>query len=90
MLTSILRTIVPVAWGAVVTFLLSVIPALEPLRDTLLDYSDQIVFVVQGVVTGLWYVAWRYIEPRLPDWLRRIVLGGANEPNYVPDELPGT
>lgn len=31
-----------------------------------------------------WYAIWRILEPRLPDWLTRVVLGSAVAPSYLP------
>lgn len=83
MLTSILRTLVPYMWGIVIGWVLSVLPILEPLRDELLAYGDAAVPVVGLVIVSAWYVLWRKLEPRLPDWLIRAVLGSAKAPTYV-------
>ncbi|WP_186372402.1 hypothetical protein [Arthrobacter woluwensis] len=82
MLTSILRTIVPAIWGALISWALSLIPALEPLREQLLAQDAVIVPIVYAVITGAWYAFWRWLEPRLPDWLTRALLGSAKAPTY--------
>lgn len=94
MLISILRTVVPVLWGSFIAWLLGVAPVLEPLREDLLAYSDVLVPVVTAVIIGGWYALWRWLEPRLPDWLTRILLGSAKAPTYanehtIPGELVG-
>ncbi|MFJ3957687.1 hypothetical protein [Arthrobacter sp. NPDC090010] len=83
MLTKILRTLVPYFWGIVVTWLLSILPVLEPLRDDLLAQAPVLVLVIGSVMSGLWYVLWEWLRPRLPDWLVRILMGSAKGPVYL-------
>jgi len=82
MLTSILRTIVPALWGSFIGWVLAVVPVMEPLRADLIAYGDLAVPVITAVLIGLWYAFWRWLEPRLPDWLTRILLGSAKAPTY--------
>ncbi|MNH37371.1 hypothetical protein D3C79_982680 [compost metagenome] len=82
MFTSILRTIVPALWGSFIGWLLALVPILEPLRGDLLSYSDVLLPIVSAVLIGAWYAFWRWLEPRLPDWLTRVVLGSAKAPVY--------
>lgn len=84
MLTSILRTIVPALWGSIIGWVLSVVPLLEPLRADLLAYGDLAVPVIGAILIGGWYAFWRWLEPHLPDWLTRILLGSAKMPVYKP------
>jgi len=83
MLTSILRTLVPALWGSFIGWVLAVVPVLEPLRADLIQYGDFAVPVISAVLIGGWYALWRWLEPRLPDWLTRILLGSAKAPVYV-------
>lgn len=83
MLISILRTIVPALWGSVIGWTLTLLPVLEPLRADLLAYGDFAVPVIAAVIIGGWYALWRWLEPLLPDWLTRILLGSAKSPVYV-------
>lgn len=83
MLTSILRTLVPSLWGSFIGWVLAVVPVLEPLRADLIAYGDLAVPVISAVLIGGWYALWRWLEPRLPDWLTRILLGSAKAPVYV-------
>ena len=83
MLISILRTIVPALWGSVIGWALTLLPVLEPLRADLLAYGDFAVPVIAAVIIGGWYALWRWLEPLLPDWLTRILLGSAQAPVYV-------
>lgn len=82
MLTSILRTIVSYLWGIIILWLVGLVPPLEPLRDQLLGYSDTIAMFLAVLISGAWYAFWRWLEPRLPDWLTRILLGSAKAPVY--------
>lgn len=78
---SLLRTGVPIAWGYVLTWLVGLIPALQPVleRPEVIGLSNVITF---GLALG-WYAVMRWIEPRLPAWLTRIVLGANAAPTYV-------
>ncbi|WP_309080263.1 hypothetical protein [Zhihengliuella sp.] len=89
MLTSILRTVVPSLWGGIVGWLLGLIPALEPLRADLLAYGDLMVPFLGALLVGLWYAFWRWLEPRLPAWLVRLVLGSVKTPTYEPSVRVG-
>jgi len=89
-LTSILRTVVPALWGAAITWLLGVAPALAPLQGQLLGLSDLILPVITAVIIGAWYALWRWLEPRLPDWLTRAVLGSAKTPVYPVQPVTGS
>ncbi len=84
MLTSILRTIVPALWGSVIGWLLSIVPALEPVREQLLGLGDLATPIIGAVLIGAWFAFWRWLQPRLPDWLVRILLGSAKTPVYEP------
>jgi len=82
MLTAILRTVVPALWGSVIAWLVGVLPILAPLQDDLLGLADVALPVITAVIIGAWYAFWRWLEPRLPDWLTRAVLGSAKTPVY--------
>jgi hypothetical protein len=83
LLTSILRTVVPALWGSFIGWLLTLLPLLEPHRAELLAYGELAVPLVTALLIGLWYAFWRWLEPKLPDWLTRILLGSAKVPVYV-------
>lgn len=89
MLTSILRTVVPALWGSVIGWALTIVPVLEPLRADLLAYGDLAVPVIGAAIIGGWYALWRWLEPKLPDWLTRVLLGSASAPVY-PDIADGS
>lgn len=88
-ITSWLRTITPKVWGATITALLVwlaihapwIIDGLNLLEIDLL--SAPVLLVVDTIVTAAWYAAWRWVEPRLPAWLTKTVLGSAKAPTYV-------
>lgn len=78
-----LRTVVPVGWGALVAFLLSRFP---DLHEALV--SPAVTMAVTGVVVGLWYSVWRWLEPRLPAWLTVLTLGSNRAPSYLGPAAP--
>lgn len=90
MLTSILRTLIPAWWGLLIAKLLIAVPALEPLREQLLGWGDLAALTLSALIIGAWYALWRWLQPRLPDWLVKILLGSAKTPTYLmPDTVPG-
>lgn len=82
-MTAILRTVVPYLWGLAVTWLITVLPVLAPLEADLLGYGTIAAAVLATVLSAAWYAFWRWLQPRLPDWLVRAVLGSAKTPIYV-------
>lgn len=88
LVTSWLRTVVPGLWSALVTALLAWAAASAPwvlgAFDALhIDLESTTTAVwVMGVVLAVWYAVWRRVEPHVPDWLSRIVLGSAMQPAY--------
>lgn len=83
LLTSILRTVVPALWGSVIAWLIGVLPILAPLEADLRGLADILLPVITAVIIGAWYALWRWLEPKLPDWLTRAVLGSAKTPIYA-------
>ncbi len=73
MFTSILRTIVPALWGSFITWAIGLLPALEPHREALLEYGTPLSAIIAAVLIAAWYAFWRWLEPKLPDWLTRAV-----------------
>lgn len=76
---SLLRTVVPVIWGSAIAWLLTVVSLPAPVTGFLTDQTDIVVVVA---IAG-WYAAFRWLEPRLPAWLTRIVLGSNQTPTYA-------
>jgi hypothetical protein len=82
-LSSILRTIVPIVVGAVLTFLVKH-NVLDP--DTTAE-AEQLTLVLNAVVTGAYYVVVRFLETKVAPsfgWL----LGLAKQPGYEPGPAP--
>lgn len=79
---SFIRTVVPVAWGALIRWLLSIaawIP--DPVVDALRAYDEPLTVVV----IAAFYAAARWLEqkPWIPRWLVYAVLGSPSQPRYV-------
>lgn len=79
-----LRTVVPVAWSALVAWLVQ-LGAPGFLTSALGDAADVLVL---PVVVGVVYPIARAIENRLPDWLTRVLLGSAKPPDYSGHNRP--
>lgn len=77
-IVSVLRTVVPAAWG----WLLAIFAAqgLDPVIVEDLQPAANLILV--PLVIGLYYAAVRAAEPRLPAFLRRLLLGSAIPPDY--------
>ncbi|GAA5104864.1 hypothetical protein [Haloechinothrix salitolerans] len=73
-----LRTVVPVAWSALVAWLVSL--GVPDFVTGALGSAGELV--VLPIVLGVVYPLVRWIEPRLPDWLTRVLLGSAQPPTY--------
>ena len=84
LLVSLLRTFVAWVWGLFIGWLILVLPIFEPFREQLLSLSELALPTLVAIIAAAWYAFWRWIEPRLPDWLTRAVLGSAKTPVYVP------
>lgn len=77
-LVSIIRTVIPAAWGTLLSWAILQFPALEIIEGHLSALEE----VLTLVVIGLWYSATRVLEPRLPKWLRKIFFGVDSAPDY--------
>lgn len=89
LLAGLLRTIVPALWGSAITWAIGVAPALAPMQGQLLGLADLALPVITAVIIGAWYALWRWLEPRLPDWLTRALLGSAKTPVYPAATVTG-
>lgn len=76
---SVLRTAVPSVWGALIAWVLTAVPLPHTAGVFLTSKSD----VVAALAIVAWYAAWRRIEPHLPVWVTRLVLGSAHAPSYA-------
>jgi hypothetical protein len=83
---SLIRTVVPLAWGYAVAWLIHLgLPA-----TFLAAHQDLIVTALGALATAAWYALWRWAElkvPRLDSWLARLVvvfaLGHPGAPVYA-------
>lgn len=70
----------PGAWAALVAWLVSLgLPA--AVTDWLSGLGGRVTELVALAVV---YVAVRYVEPHLPSWLARVLLGSPTPPTYAP------
>lgn len=82
-LISVVRTVVPYLWGLFIGWLITVLPVLQPLENDLLSIGTLALPILIAVISAAWYAFWRWLEPKLPDWLTRAVLGSAKAPEYA-------
>jgi hypothetical protein len=92
-ITSYLRTYVPKAYGYLLGLLLAWLAANAPwVIGTLeffgVDLGNEVVVtflvtLVVGATEAAYYWLLRHLEPRLPDWLTRALLGSSASPLYV-------
>lgn len=87
--TSWLRTVVPGLYSAAITALLTWAALEVPWVITVLDalhidpLAPGVILAVVALVLGVWHALWRRLEPRLPDWVTRVLLGSSASPLYV-------
>ena len=85
-----LRTVVPGLYAAVIGTALAWVAVHAAWVLDLLDLlnidpeSPAVVGAVVALVLAGWYAGWRKLEPYIPDWLTRVVLGSAKAPTYAP------
>jgi hypothetical protein len=79
---SVLRTVVPLAWGAGLSFLLTQWPAAQGPLEVLSQAGVDPAVVLTSVLTAAWYIVWRWLEPHLPRIPTALVLGHADPPEY--------
>lgn len=83
LITARLRTVVPAAWGFLVAWLLTNIPALP---DAIVEWLNGAA--VEGVITTAvilgWYWLWNKYSSKVPNWLITLVLGSVKTPSYTP------
>jgi hypothetical protein len=84
---SLLRTAVPSLWGTALAALLAwVLPRVpgdvgEALSSLL--GSELVTGLLVAASIAAWYAVARWLEPRLPAWLTRLVLGSSAAPTYT-------
>jgi hypothetical protein len=75
-----LRTVFPGAWSALISWLITL--GLPDIVTGALGNAGELV--VLPIVLAIVYPLVRWIEPYLPDWLTRVLLGSAISPTYTP------
>ncbi len=76
-----LRTFVPAVWGSALAWILVHATWLpEPITDFLQE--DVVTVLFTGLVILGWYWLWQRIEPHLPPWLTRLLMGSNQTPTY--------
>lgn len=74
-----LRTVLPGAWTALVTYLLVHFALPEGVGVTLNVFWETVAY---PTVLAVVYPLLRALEAKLPDWLTRLLLGSAKSPTY--------
>jgi hypothetical protein len=83
--TSILRTAVPVVWAALITYLVEKLGLPPVLSGILVGLDPEVLtLALVSVLTTVWYAAARWLESQTwwPMLLRRLALGSAQTPEY--------
>lgn len=79
-LRSVVRTVLPGAWTALVLWLVSL--GLPQGFTDWLNSETVVTQVVQLAAFAVVYGFVRFIEPHIPDWMTRLFLGSAKAPTY--------
>lgn len=78
LVTSWVRTVVPGLWAALVAWLVSLgLP--EAYGDVLGGMADELLVPLALAAV---YGAIRWLEPRVPAWLARLLVGSEKQPSY--------
>lgn len=85
LILSRLRTIVPILWGSAVTWLVAQFGWFPASAADWLQ-STEVVLFVSGLVAIAWHWLFTKVEPHLPPWLTRLVLGSNSTPTYSAGE----
>ena len=80
LLTSWLRTVVPGIWSALLAVLVAHVALPADVAAALGPIGEQLLV---PVVLSLVYIGLRKLEPKLPDWAKRLLLGSAKQPAYA-------
>ena len=79
-LRSVVRTVLPGAWAALVLWLVSL--GLPQSAADWLASETVATKVVEVATLAAVYAFVRWIEPHIPDWATRLLLGSAKPPTY--------
>ena len=84
-----IRTVVPGLWALAVGVLLQWWTGIPTEIADALD-SEMAIGAITWVILALWYGIWRWLEPRLPNWLTSILFGLSRQPTYANENtIPG-
>jgi hypothetical protein len=75
-ITSLARTIAPILAGAIISWLLTLGIDVDP------QAQASLIIFITALIQAAYYALVRSIEPHLPVWLRRALLGSAKQPTY--------
>lgn len=73
---SIIRTAIPAAWGALIALGIKQFPSIENVVEDIALLGQ----VLTWVVIALWYAFSRWLEPKVPVFLRVILFGTSQQP----------
>lgn len=82
LLISLLRTVVSSVWVLFIGWLIVAVPAFQPLEAQLLAVPELVLPIIVSVAAAAWYALWRWVEPKLPNWLTAALLGSSKAPVY--------
>ncbi|HEV2782053.1 MAG TPA: hypothetical protein VGX25_21900, partial [Actinophytocola sp.] len=74
--------VMPAAWAALVVFLVKQF-GLPPAAEAWLSSAPVVDAVTNLAALAAVYAFVRWIEPRIPDWATRLLLGSARPPTYT-------
>lgn len=75
-----IRTVVPGAWGVLLAWVAGYVALPEEVVKYLNDPFTLVL--VTGLAIGLWKGVFNWLEPKMPAWLTRIILGSNQTPSY--------
>jgi hypothetical protein len=79
-LLSVIRTAIPAGWGALAAWLASLG------IDAGAEANVAAVTFLTALAVAVYYAIVRAIEPKLPAFLRVLLIGAARKPEYVAEE----
>jgi hypothetical protein len=79
-LRSVVRTVLPGVWSAFVLWLVSL--GLPQGFTDWLNSETVVTHVFELASFAVVYGFIRWVEPHIPDWLTRVFLGSAKQPQY--------
>jgi hypothetical protein len=85
-ITSVLRTVIPSAWGALIAWLISI----GILTPELAAQAQDTAVVWVAIAIGVYYALVRFLESQAwwPGWLSAVLLGSPTVPVYRSQTAP--